>query len=91
MVKPRRRSTSEAVRRLGGQQFAQERLNPHRPVRRMIPTGSARLPAGGLATGGGAQVIGVEFVEPGAAQPEFFGGVRRGKFFPAKGGQHLTD
>ena len=55
----------------------------------MIATGSSRLPV--LTTGSRAQVVGVEFVEPGAAQPEFFGGGGGGKFCPAKGGQHLAD
>jgi hypothetical protein len=45
----------------------------------------------GLATGDGAQIVGVELVETGAAQPEFFGGHRCGNLFPAKGGQHLAD
>ncbi len=81
----------QAARRrwLGSQQFAQQRFNPRRPVRRMIATGSSRLPV--LAIGSSAQVVGVEFVEPGATQPEFFGGGGRRKFCPAKGGQHLAD
>ena len=49
------------------------------------------MPTLGLVAGGGPQIVGIDLIEPGAAQAKFFSGDRGGDFLPAKSGEHLTD
>jgi hypothetical protein len=58
-----------AIRRgwLGGEQFAQERLDAGGPDGRVIAARSAGRPERRLRARDGAEIIGVEFVEAGAA------------------------
>ena len=60
--------------RFGGEQFAQERLDASGPVRRVIAARSARRPERCRRVGGGVEIIGVELVEAGAAEAEFYDG-----------------
>lgn len=76
---------------LGGEQFAQERLDAGGPGRRVIAAGSAGRPEGCRRAGGGAEIIGIEFVEAGAAQTELFGGAGGGNFVAAEGGEQFAD
>lgn len=78
-------------RRTNRQEFAHEPFSALRPVRRVIAARTPRSPAVMLMPGSGTEVIGIELVETGATQPEFFGGDRGGQFAAPKGGQDLTD
>ena len=77
--------------RFGGEQFAQERLDASGPVRRVIAARSARRPERCRRVGGGVEIIGVELVEAGAAEAEFFGGDGGGDFVATESGEEFAD
>ena len=78
-------------RRAGGKELAHECFNALGPVRGVITTRMARYPTMLLMPSGGPQIIGIKFVETGAAQPEFFGGGGGGQFAVPKGGEDFAD
>ena len=80
-----------AGRRAAGEELAQQGCDLCGPRGGMIAARGARKPGALAALGAGAQIVGVEFVEPSAAQAEFR---RRGypaQFVPAKGGKDFTN
>ena len=74
-----------------GEQFAQERLDAGGPDGRVIAARSAGRPERRLRARSGAEIIGVEFVEAGAAEAEFFGGDGSGDFVAAESGEEFAD
>ncbi|TNC94765.1 MAG: hypothetical protein FD118_4209 [Rhodocyclaceae bacterium] len=78
-------------RRLGGEQFAQERLDASGPVRRVIAARGAGRPERHLRAREGVEIIGVELVEAGAAEAEFFGGDGGADFVAAERGEDFAD
>ena len=78
-------------RRASRQEFAHECFGALRPVRRVIATRMTGSPAVLLIPGSGTKVIGIELVETGATQSEFFCGDRAEQFAAPKGGQDFTD
>jgi hypothetical protein len=77
--------------RFRGEQFAQERFDGDGPDGRVIAARSAGRPERRLRARGGAEIIGVEFVEAGAAEAEFFGGDGGGDFVAAESGEEFAD
>ena len=75
----------------GGETFAQQREDVGGPGGRVIPAGGAGDPAGFLVLRTGAEIIGVEFVEPAARDVEFGGGRVGVELLGAKAGQDVTD
>jgi len=61
------------ARRFGGEKFGDQRADFGRPLGVVIASGTSRRPSIGVAGGAGAEVIGVEFVEAGAGQPQLTG------------------
>jgi hypothetical protein len=59
--------------RFGGEKFGDQRADFGRPLGVVIASGTSRRPSIGVAGGAGAEVIGVEFVEAGAGQPQLTG------------------
>ena len=57
----------------------------------MIATRMARSPGLSVSSGGGVQVVGVEFVESGASQVEFLCGGGSRQFATAKSSENFTD
>lgn len=57
----------------------------------MIATGSAGSPEVLAVVGGGAEIIGVEFVESAAGESESAGGLVSVEVFTAKASQDVTD
>ena len=49
------------------------------------------MPGGGLAAGGRAEIVGVEFVEAGATEAELFGRSRGGDFRAPEYGKNFAD
>ena len=78
-------------RRTGRKEFAHECFRALRPIRRVIAARMTRSPAVLLTPGGGTEIIGVKFVETGAAQSEFFGCQSCGQFAAPKGGEDFTN
>ena len=76
--------------RAGGEQLAQQRLNGGGPGRGVIAAGDARLPAVSLTARTGTKVVGIEFVETGAAEAEFGGGGGAGQLTGAEGGEDFA-
>ena len=66
-------------RRFGGQELGQEGGHWVSPSGVMVAAGKAWGPRSGLALGTGFKVIGVEFVEARASQPQFLGGLASGE------------
>ena len=74
-----------------GEQFAQEGFDAGGPVGRVIAARNAGRPELRLRARDGAEIIGVEFVEAGAAEAEFFGGDGGGDFVAPEGGEEFAD
>jgi hypothetical protein len=75
----------------GREEFGDEGGDFGRPVRVMIPTGEPGRPGFGRTLSAGAEVIGVEFVEAGAGQPEFTGGGASAEMAGAMTVEEMTD
>ena len=78
-------------RRLGREQFAQQRFNAGRPVGGMIAAGGAGRPLLLLVVGEGAEIVAADLVEAGAAAAGLLGGGGGGDLVAAEGGEDFTD
>ena len=94
--KLRGRLSSLAARTLAGrrsraEELAQERLDGLRPRRAVVATGGAWSPEAAAVLGASAEVVGVEFAEPGATKAEFGGGTAGRQLAIAEGTEDFAD
>ncbi len=85
--------SGETVRswRSGRKKFANQRFSALGPVGSVIAARMAWCPSLSVSSGGGGQVVGIEFIEPGASQVEFICRRGGGQFAPAKSRENFTD
>ena len=80
-----------AGRRSRAEELAQERLDGLRPRRAVVATGGAWSPEEAAVLGASAEVVGVEFAEPGATKAEFGGGTAGRQLAIAEGTEDFAD
>jgi hypothetical protein len=77
--------------RFDREEFAQEGFDARRPLGGVIPAGGPGRPEVGLRAGNGAEIVGVEFVEAGAAEAELLRGGGGGEFASPEGREDFAD